>query len=622
MVINMAVYKCKMCDGMLDVIAGTGVCECEYCGTKQTIPRDHDDEAANLFNRANHLRVKCEFDKAQDIYEKIVTNYPEESEAYWGLVLCKYGIEYVEDPADKRRVPTCHRTQLESVKADPDFKSALEYASGEQQEIYKSEAEEIDRIQRNILDIVRNEKPFDVFICYKETDEHGKRTRDSVIANDIYHQLTQEGFKVFYAAITLENILGRDYEPYIFAALNSAKVMLAVGTDPDYFNAVWVKNEWSRYLKIMKNDRSRLLIPCYKDMDAYDLPEEFAHLQAQDMSKIGFITDLIRGIKKVIGNSAAPVQTAAMTSGNARTAVGDDPVSPDSLLKRAFIFLEDGAWAKALEYFEKVLDREPENAEAYLGKMMADIHICRKSELSSVCTDYRTYDNYRKAVRFGDDAFRRTLESAALESAYRFGMKLMNEADSEWKYLTAADEFRSLGSYNDSEQKMNECTELAQKAKEEAARQEKEAEAEAKRKEQEEKQRGRKWALLYHVFLGVPFWLSVFLTHFISEMFGTGGVWIPGALSQGVTVVVAAVACICAFGNRLLFHLRKASSGWNIFMNFMNVFFTIVLMFNIFMEGAAFITDSYIFETMVIIPVCILVCALVGNKIGKNKANN
>ena len=35
-------------------------------------------------------------------------------------------------------------------------------------------------------------------------------------------------------------------------------------------------------------------------MDAYELPEEFAHLQAQDMSKIGFINDVIRGIKKVL----------------------------------------------------------------------------------------------------------------------------------------------------------------------------------------------------------------------------------------------------------------------------------------------------------------------------------
>ena len=45
------------------------------------------------------------------------------------------------------------------------------------------------------------------FICYKETDKDGRRTQDSVLANDLYHQLTQEGFKVFFARITLEDKL-------------------------------------------------------------------------------------------------------------------------------------------------------------------------------------------------------------------------------------------------------------------------------------------------------------------------------------------------------------------------------------------------------------------------------
>ena len=79
--------------------------------------------------------------------------------------------------------------------------------------------------------------------------------------------------------------------------------MLVVGTKPEHFNAVWVKNEWSRFLKLLKQDRSKLLIPCYKDMDAYDLPDEFAHLQSQDMSKIGFITDVVRGVKKIVATS-------------------------------------------------------------------------------------------------------------------------------------------------------------------------------------------------------------------------------------------------------------------------------------------------------------------------------
>ena len=58
--------------------------------------------------------------------------------------------------------------------------------------------------------------------------------------------------RVFFSRITLEDKLGQEYEPYIFAALNSAKVMLAFGTCYDYYNAVWVKNEWSRFLQLME----------------------------------------------------------------------------------------------------------------------------------------------------------------------------------------------------------------------------------------------------------------------------------------------------------------------------------------------------------------------------------
>lgn len=298
----MAVFKCKMCGGSLDISDSVSVATCEYCGTKQTVPKSEDEVVSNLFNRANNLRLKCEFDKAEQVYEKILDIDNTDSEAHWGIVLCKYGIEYVEDPQTLKRIPTCHRTSFEAVTTDVDYLAAVDYSDAAQQLIYESEARAIDRIQKDILAIVKNEKPFDVFLCYKETDENGKRTIDSAITNDIYYQLTQEGFKVFYAPITLEDKLGHEYEPYIFAALNSAKVMLVVGTKPEYFDAVWVRNEWSRFLKIMKTDRTKLLIPCYRDMDAYELPNEFAHLQAQDMGKIGFISDVIRGLKKVMNN--------------------------------------------------------------------------------------------------------------------------------------------------------------------------------------------------------------------------------------------------------------------------------------------------------------------------------
>ncbi len=66
----MTIFKCKMCGGDLNVTENMTICECEYCGTKQTLPKNNDEAIANLFNRANRLRIHSEFDKAEEIYEK------------------------------------------------------------------------------------------------------------------------------------------------------------------------------------------------------------------------------------------------------------------------------------------------------------------------------------------------------------------------------------------------------------------------------------------------------------------------------------------------------------------------------------------------------------------------
>ena len=46
-------------------------------------------------------------------------------------------------------------------------------------------------------------------------------------------------------------------------------------------------NAWSSYLALIKAGAQKTLIPAYKDMDPYDLPEEFSHLQAQDKGRLG-----------------------------------------------------------------------------------------------------------------------------------------------------------------------------------------------------------------------------------------------------------------------------------------------------------------------------------------------
>lgn len=459
-------FKCKMCGGDITFESGESVGICDFCGTKQTLPKLDSDEKKNLYDRANHFRRNNEYDKAISIYEQILDMDTTDSEAYWSLVLCNYGIEYVDDPLSHRRVPTVNRAQFTSIFDDENYKAALKYSDNLQRSIYEDEARTINEIQKGILSISQKEDPFDVFICYKETDASGRRTIDSVLAYDLYNQLTQEGLKVFFSRVTLEDKLGIAYEPYIFAALNSAKVMVVIGTKKEYFEAAWVKNEWSRYLALVKKSQGkRILVPAYKDMDPYDLPEEFSHLQAQDMSKLGFMQDLIRGIKKIV-KADEPQETPKEKAAIA----GVSNVVP--LLKRAFMSLEDCEWNKADDFCEQVLNQEPENAQAYLGKLMAELQVRRKEDLPNCERPFNDNNNYQKAVRFGDEEIAEMLcrcithinernENIRLTKIYNKAVADMKSADSESSYMAASAMFKTISGFKDADSLAEQCLERA-----------------------------------------------------------------------------------------------------------------------------------------------------------------
>lgn len=461
----MALFKCKICGGALEIDGAQSVATCEYCGTKQTLPRLDDERRANLYDRANHFRRNNDFDKAMGIFEQILMEEPTDAEAYWSIVLCRYGIEYVEDPATRRRVPTVNRAQFTSIFDDEDYKSAIANADGYQREIYEAEANAINELQKNILAISQKEEPFDVFICYKESDVNGRRTKDSVLATELYHELTREGFKVFFARITLEDKLGQEYEPYIFAALNSAKVMVVLGTRPEHFNAVWVKNEWSRYLALIKNGARKALIPAYRDMDPYDLPEEFSHLQAQDMSKLGFMQDLVHGIKKMatVQHFDAPAPAKKPAEPTEATALPN--IAP--LLERAFLFLEDGDFETADDYCEKVLDQDPRNVRAYLGKLMVDMHVHKQEELSSCGAYLEENGNYQKALRFADGEQAEMIKGYALQAKYDYATNLMVHAQRETEFQNAAMLFSQISNYKDASQRQEQCLISAEEARKE-----------------------------------------------------------------------------------------------------------------------------------------------------------
>lgn len=398
-------FYCKMCGGELEVNQDATVGQCQYCGTKQTIPKTDNEKIMNLFNRANHYRMKNDFDNAMNSYENILNEDSKNAEAYWGLCLCRYGIEYVKDPLTEKMIPTCHRTQLESIIEDEDFISACENADSVARSTYEQEAKHIDKIQKKILQISSKEEDYDVFICYKEADNMGERTPDSVIGQDIYDALTEKGIRVFFARISLEDKVGTAYEPYIFAALQSAPIMITIGTKPEYMEAVWVKNEWSRFLAMMKKDSKKTIIPVYKFMNPYDMPEGFARIQAVNMEKIGAMQDLVHGIEKILGKDKNRiVEKVVRVDENANSASKYAP-----LLERAWIFLEDKNWNKAREYVERVLDMNPKCGEAYLIKMLAGMSLNNRNALKNWSHPLDGYDEYKKIMKYGDDELKNEL---------------------------------------------------------------------------------------------------------------------------------------------------------------------------------------------------------------------
>lgn len=405
---NMALLQCEMCCGELEISPDKSVGVCKYCGSTFTIPKEIEKKG-NLFNRANYLRQTCNFDKAISVYESILAENCEDADALWGLVLCRYGIEFVEDPKTHSRIPTCHRASRTSILLDPDFKSALKYADEEKRKVYSENAQRIDQIQKAILSMSDTQEKYDVFICYKETDDNGERTIDSVLAQELYNELSKMKIKTFFARKTLEGKVGSNYEPIIYSALNSAKVMIVMGTKPEYFEATWVKNEWSRYLDFMKDDDDKHLIPVYRDMSAYQLPEEFMSIQALDMAHIGFILDLCDGIKKLLRKEEKNEE------------VGNGPISKESLYSRAMVFLGNREFYKAVDYFEKVLDIDPKYARAYWGSLLASYQCVTNNELINCTSDDWTEDaRLKNAIQFANEEEKKIYEDTVSRRVKNF----------------------------------------------------------------------------------------------------------------------------------------------------------------------------------------------------------
>ena len=144
-------------------------------------------------------------------------------------------------------------------------------------------------------------------------------------------------------------------------------------------------------MSITRMDHEKTIIPCYYKMDIYDLPEELNIYQCQDMSKIGAMQDLVRGVMKICSkkSKAASYHESAQENTTA-------------LLDRGYICLHDSDFTKADQLFEQVLNHNPHSAKAYLGKLMAERQVSIEENLRNESVLLERSNNFNHIFEYGD----------------------------------------------------------------------------------------------------------------------------------------------------------------------------------------------------------------------------
>ncbi len=330
----MKLRRCETCGG--ELVEGGGFWRCRFCGNIFYTKQEKGESLILSLNRAAEYRRRSDFDGAIVEYTALLERYPNDDEANWGMFIARCGIEYVKDDRTGKMIPTCHRTLRGDVLEDKYYKKAVSNAQDEQAEIYRSQAETIAKLQKNIKKQMQAEEEYEVFISFKSKDEKGYPTKDSVVARNIHDKLSAQGIKTFFSDVTLSKRVGDEYEPIIYKALHSCKYFILVTTSEEHTNSVWIKNEWSRFRDRMHDEE---LTHCaFAVFDGKDsIPSFMRGMQGFDLSKYpngGYEIAVADFLALKLNKSAERSETSRMS-----TVRDPSPSKSDDKKKKSFPIL-------------------------------------------------------------------------------------------------------------------------------------------------------------------------------------------------------------------------------------------------------------------------------------------
>jgi len=149
-------------------------------------------------------------------------------------------------------------------------------------------------------------------------------------------------------------------------------------------------------------------------------------------AKMQHETDTSRNLNFVPSSTVTATQPAATTASDFPIISIDPSASTESLIKRGQMFLADEDWHRACAYYERALDREPEHAPAYIGKLCGELHLNAEWQLAHIHVNVEDMPNFQKALNFADDTYKQLLLGYA-ESNRK--SKLLQEAVDKTKSI-------------------------------------------------------------------------------------------------------------------------------------------------------------------------------------------
>ena len=135
----------------------------------------------------------------------------------------------------------------------------------------------------------------EVAICYVEADDFGRRTKDSLIAQNVYSRLEALNINTFYQHASVEDLSGEEMERACASATDSAKILIILAGSEEHFSKLLSQNK-----ELLSKKK---IIPIYFDMSAYDMPSEISAYQAVNLDNVGAIEDLAKNILILLGRN-------------------------------------------------------------------------------------------------------------------------------------------------------------------------------------------------------------------------------------------------------------------------------------------------------------------------------